>query len=170
MMDIPPSQSSALQDFLLDAQVLLTQSQECLHHLELIDNDPDACHCLHDALDTLARRASELGLIEVAHYAADLQLLLAPACHQQRLLSEALPAVEACLTLLAWQLELVDVHTGRLNLDASEQTDLLTDLASVLGQPLPQVCMACNSSGSLCAHPHSHLPGTDLSGATSRTH
>nr|WP_201170566.1 histidine kinase [Pseudomonas sp. S31] len=168
MMDSHPSNSSALQDFLLDAQVLLTQSQECLHHLELIDNDPDACHCLHNALDTLARRASDLGLVEVAHYAYGLQLLLAPACHQQRLLSEALPAVEACLTLLAWQLELVDIRTGRLNLDASEQTALLSDLANALGQPLPQVCAECKTLGSLCSHPH--LPASVLSGASNHPH
>ncbi|MBF8746330.1 MULTISPECIES: histidine kinase [Pseudomonas] len=169
-MDTPPLNSGALQEFLLDAQVLLTQSQECLHHLELIDNDPDACQCLHSALETLARRANDLRLVEVAHYAAGLQLLLAPACHQQRLLPEALPAVEACLTLLAWQLELVDVHTGRLNLDASEQTDLLTDLASVLGQPLPNACSACRTEGNLCAHPLPYPSNTSFPGAPNRPH
>ena len=66
MMDSALSFDTALQGFLLDAQVLLTQAQECLQHLELIDNDPDACHCLDNALDNLARQAAHLGLREVA--------------------------------------------------------------------------------------------------------
>jgi len=154
MMDSTVFNNSALQEFLLDAQVLLTQSQECLQHLELITNDPDACHCLNNTLDTLARRASGLNLREVAHYADALQQLLAPACRQLHLHSEALPPLEACLTLLAWQLELVDVRTGRLALDTSEQIALLTDLASALRQPLPQTCAPCHETGSSCIHPH----------------
>ncbi|MCO7563846.1 histidine kinase [Pseudomonas sp. S 311-6] len=154
MMDSAPLNSSALQDFLLDAQVLLTKSQECLQHLELIDNDPDACHCLNDALATLARRADTLGLLEVSHYTAGLQQLLAPACCQQHLPGSALAALQGCLTLLAWQLELVDVRTGRLNLDPAEQTELLGELASALGQPLPQLCGPCQESGNACIHPH----------------
>ena len=150
--------SSALQEFLLDAQVLLTQSQECLQHLELIDNDPDACHCLDNALDTLARRASGLGLLEVAHYTFALQQLLAPACQHLHLHSKALPALSACLTLLAWQLELVDKQTGRLALDASEQTALLAELATALDQPIPQTCAPCQDTRNACAHPHKAGP------------
>ncbi|MFJ4112673.1 histidine kinase [Pseudomonas sp. NPDC089758] len=148
MMGSSAFDSSALQDFLLDAQVLLTQSQECLHHLELIANDPDACHCLINTLDTLARRASGLGLLEVAHYACALQQLLAPACSQLHLHNQALPALAECLTLLAWQLELVDTHTGRLALDTSEQTALLAELANALDQPLPQTCAPCQETHS----------------------
>ncbi|MDF0732452.1 histidine kinase [Pseudomonas entomophila] len=138
-MERAPS-NSALQDFLLDAQVLLTQCQECLLHLELITNDPDACHGLNDSLGTLARRAEALALFEVAQYSADLQRLLAPACTSGRLQGDALNTVDACLTLLAWQLELVDPHTGRLNLDTTEQQLLLGELASALGRPSPQSC------------------------------
>nr|WP_236235582.1 histidine kinase [Pseudomonas faucium] len=154
MMDNIVFPNSALQEFLLDAQVLLTQTQECLQHLELIANDPDACHCLNNTLDTLARRASGLNLHEVAHYAAALQALLAPACHQLHVHNEVLPALDACLTLLAWQLELVDLRTGRLALDTSEQAALLHDLANALGQPLPQTCAPCHETGSSCLHPH----------------
>ncbi|MGE7992799.1 histidine kinase [Pseudomonas sp. NPDC089554] len=143
-MERPPLNSSALQDFLLDAQVLLTKAQECLHHLELIDNDPDACHCLNDSLEALSRRAESLGLLEVAQYASGLQQLLAPPCTHLHLQGAALPAVQACLTLLAWQLELVDPSTGRLNLDTTEQQALLDELALSLGSPLaadsPDVC------------------------------
>jgi chemotaxis protein histidine kinase CheA len=153
-MDSALSFEGALQDFLLDAQVLLSQSRECLQHLELIDNDADACGCLNTALDTLARRATRLDLLEVAHYATVLQQLLAPACQQQRLQREALPATDACLTLLAWQLELIDPRTGQLNLDTDEQITLLNELASVLEQPLPQACAACDERGSHCTHPH----------------
>ncbi|MDR2307989.1 MAG: hypothetical protein LBE53_12460 [Paucimonas sp.] len=157
-MDSAPLHNSALQDFLLDAQVLLTKSQECTQHLELISNDPDACLCLNDTLDTLARRADALGLVEVAHYTRTLQQLLAPACSQRRLQGEALSALEACLTLLAWQLELVDPRTGRLNLDNEEQHQLLSDLAGALGQPATQLCAPCEGAGTYCIHPHNSLP------------
>ncbi|MFJ4456668.1 histidine kinase [Pseudomonas sp. NPDC089392] len=162
-MDSPLWFDDALQGFLLDAQVLLTQAQECLQHLELIDNDPDACHCLDNALESLARQATGLGLLEVAHYTSALQQLLAPACHGGRLQREALPAVGACLTLLAWQLELVDTRTGRLNLDIGEQLVLLSELAKVLEQPLAQACASCDEQGSACIHPPGetaqHFPG-----------
>ncbi len=157
-MDSSVSKIDTLQDFLLDAQVLLTQSQECLQHLELIANDPDACHCLNKALETLARRANGLGLLEVAHYASVLHQLITPACQRQHLGSEALATLNACLTLLAWQLELIDVHTGRLALDTCEQVTLLGELAATLDQPLPQTCASCNDSGNTCMHPHSTAP------------
>ncbi|QHG64076.1 histidine kinase [Pseudomonas putida] len=159
-MDSSVSNIDTLQDFLLDAQVLLTQSQECLQHLELIRNDPDACQCLNNTLQTLARRASSLGLLEVAHYASVLHQLLAPACQQQCLDNAALPTLNACLTLLAWQLELVDLHTGRLALDTCEQVTLLSELATALNQPLPQTCASCNDNGNDCVHPHSTVPAS----------
>lgn len=155
IMDTALSFDDALQGYLLDAQVLLTQAQECLQHLELIDNDPDACRCLDNTLDNLARQASRLGLREVAHYTNALQQLLAPACHGGCLQREALPALGACLTLLAWQLELVDTRTGRLNLDIGEQLVLLSDLAKVVKQPFAPACASCDEHGSVCLHPHS---------------
>jgi len=136
IMDTALPFEDALQNYLLDAQVLLTQAQECLQHLELIDNDPDACRCLDNTLDNLARQATRLGLREVAHYTNALQQLLAPACHGGCLQREALPALGACLTLLAWQLELLDTRTGRLNLDIGEQLVLLSDLAKVVQKTL----------------------------------
>ncbi|MBF8756425.1 histidine kinase [Pseudomonas guariconensis] len=170
-MDSAPLNNGALQDFLLDAQVWLTKSQECLQHLELIDNDPDACQCLNETLDTLARRADALGLLEVAHYTAALQQLLASTCQQQHLGQKALATLHACMNLLAWQLELVDISTGRLNLDTAEQTLLLEELANALGQPLPELCGPCQTRGDLCTHPHlSHAPlassGTERSWRT----
>lgn len=155
IMDTALSFDDALQKYLLDAQVLLTQAQECLQHLDLIDNDPDACRCLDNALDSLARQATRLGLREVAHYTTALQQLLAPACHGGCLQREALPALGACLTMLAWQLELVDVHTGRLNLDIGEQLVLLNDLAKAVRQPVAPACASCEEQASVCLHAHS---------------
>ncbi|WP_342624837.1 histidine kinase [Pseudomonas alkylphenolica] len=143
--------SSALQDFLVDAQVLLTQAEECLQHLELIDNDPDACHCLNDTLATLVTRAHNLGLLEVASYSKQLQHLLETAHNPSRLPGSALPALEECLTLLAWQLELVDPHTGRLSLDTDEQVLLLDNLAAALSTT--SACASCHSSMTPCEHP-----------------
>ena len=63
------------------------------------------------------------------------------------------------MNLLAWQLELVDATTGRLNLDTTEQSLLLEELANALGQPRPELCDPCQSRGDLCAHPQlSHTP------------
>lgn len=147
------SNTAILQDFLLDAQVLLNESQECLQHLELISNDADACHCLSKALETLARRADASGVLEIAHYASALHRLLAPGCTSRNLPQGALPALADCLTLLAWQLELVDERTGHLNLDSSEQHLLLVTLAGVLDQPLPQACALCDEDERHCVHP-----------------
>ncbi|MNE30342.1 hypothetical protein D3C80_1238500 [compost metagenome] len=169
-MTIDSLNSSALQDFLVDAQVLLTKAEECLQHLELIDNDPDACHCLDNALDTLAQQATHLGLREVAHYTTALQQLLAPACHGGCLQREALPAVGACLTLLAWQLELVDPRTGRLNLDIGEQLVLLGELAKVVQQPLAQACTSCDEQGSVCIHPHTEMAAGTRPSRSSSAH
>jgi len=154
IMDTALPFEDALQNYLLDAQVLLTQAQECLQHLELIDNDPDACRCLDNTLDNLARQATRLGLREVAHYTNALQQLLAPACHGGCLQREALPALGACLTLLAWQLELLDTRTGRLNLDIGEQLVLLSDLAKVVQKPFAPACASCDEQGSVCLHSH----------------
>ncbi|TDF84848.1 histidine kinase [Pseudomonas sp. H9] len=147
--------SSLVQEFLVDAQVLLTQAEECLQHLELIDNDPDACHCLNDTLATLVTRAESLGLVEVASYSKQLQHLLDTAEHPSRLPGSALPALEECLTLLAWQLELVDPRTGRLGLDTDEQATLLDNLAAALNPASP--CASCSSSMMPCEHPQ-HTP------------
>ncbi|UXH42281.1 histidine kinase [Pseudomonas promysalinigenes] len=152
------SHIDTLQDFLLDAQVLLTQSQECLQHLELIANDPDACLCLNRALQTLARRAGTLGLLEVAHYASALHQLLAPACEQQCLSPLALRTLNACLTLLAWQLELIDLQTGSLSLDTCEQVALLNKLAVVLDQPFSQTCAPGTEKGPDCVHKYGTVP------------
>jgi len=146
--------SGALQEFLVDAQVLLTQAQECLQHLELIDNDPDACHCLNDTLASLVNRAQRLGLVEVASYCRQLQHLLETAQNPAQLPGTALPALTECLTLLAWQLELVDPRTGRLGLDIDEQVLLLDNLAAALNPVL--ACESCSASQAPCDHP-SHL-------------
>lgn len=154
MMDSTPLHTTAVAAFLQDAQILLARSQECLQHLELISNDPDACQSLNAALDTLARRADTLDLHEVAHYAFTLQQLLAPACAQQHLSGDSLPVLAACLTLLDWQLELLDPQTGQLDMDTEEQQLLLSELATALGQPSTQLCTDCRQTGAPCAHPH----------------
>ncbi|MNL76207.1 hypothetical protein D3C87_2021320 [compost metagenome] len=47
---------------------------------------------------------------------------------------EALGALKDCLTLIAWQLELIDQTTGQLSLDDSEQVTLIEAFAFQVGQ------------------------------------
>ena len=47
---------------------------------------------------------------------------------------QALDALHDCLTLLAWQLELIDIRTGELGLDDSEQTSLIATVTSQIPQ------------------------------------
>lgn len=49
---------------------------------------------------------------------------------------QALDALKECLTLIAWQLELVDLYTGDLRLDSTEQASLLEAfIAQIDGVP-----------------------------------
>ncbi|MFK8330119.1 histidine kinase [Pseudomonas sp. BJa5] len=155
--------SIVLQDFLANAQVLLSQAEECLQHLALIDNDPDACHCLNDTLATLVARARTLGLMEVASYSQQLQHLLETARSTKSLPGSALPALKGCLTLLAWQLELIDPHTGDLGLDTEEQVALLDNLATALNPT--STCASCTSTMTPCVHP-AHGPHSATAGST----
>lgn len=122
---------SALPDFLVDAHVLLTRAQECLSHLDLIGEDADACDCLVSTLGTLAGQAQRHVQPQIADFCQQLRDRLAPEPSRNRL-HYALPTLQACLSLLAWQLELIDPHTGQLSLDNHEQLSLLSELETRL--------------------------------------
>ena len=47
---------------------------------------------------------------------------------------QALQALEECLKLLAWQLELIDVKTGQLALDEAEQATLIATVTLQIPQ------------------------------------
>lgn len=126
---VPPP----VHEFMIDAQIMLTQSQECLHHLELIGNDRDASNSMVNALGTLAERAQARSLTNISGFCQQINFLLSLAQPHDRLHGDALQALSNCLTLLAWQLELIDHRTGQLCLDESEQLSLIDELASALG-------------------------------------
>lgn len=151
-MDGDTAPHNALPTFVRDAQRLLCTAQDCLAHLQLISNDADACRCLHTALNALVVRAALAGVDEITQHAATLQHLLTTACQQRRLNGPTLPRVEACLILLAWQLELLDPQTGRLDLDDSEQTDLLDELAATLHTQGLHTCALCREDATGCEH------------------
>ncbi|WP_259358980.1 histidine kinase [Pseudomonas fulva] len=130
--------TEALEGFREKAQKRLHRAEDCLQHLELIENDPDACRCLDAALSDLAHDAQRLGLLEVAHFTTSFQQILAPCCQGACLHLDTLRTTAACLRLLAWQLELLDTHTGRLDLDAGEQFVLLGELARAVRSSLAQ--------------------------------
>lgn len=120
---------STLPDFLVDAHVLLSRAQECLSHLDLIGHDTDACDCLLTTLALLAQRAQAHAQPQIAEFCQQLCHQLEPEQSRHRLHS-ALPTLQACLSLLAWQLELIDPRTGLLFLDNHEQLGLLSELES----------------------------------------
>ncbi|WP_085640454.1 MULTISPECIES: hypothetical protein [unclassified Pseudomonas] len=122
-------------EFLVEAETLLAKSEECLSHLQLISNDRDAIDCMLGTLLKLAHKANDLALKAISEFSLTLHRLLNQALEQVNLHAEALGALQDCFTLMAWQLELVDQHTGQLGLDESEQTSLIEAFAFQVGQP-----------------------------------
>lgn len=130
---------SALQDFLGDAHLLLSRGQECLQHFRLIGEDADASHCLILTLASLRDKARYVEQLQIADFCEALRVLLDPVEHRKRLHGAALGILEACLCLLAWQVELIDPYSGTLNLDADEQCELLDSLETTLRATLQTV-------------------------------
>lgn len=123
---------SALQDFLGDAHQLLSRGQECLQHFQLIGEDADASHCLIHTLASLRVKAQHCEQTQIASFCEQLCAVLDPATHRRQLHGPALSILEACLCLLAWQVELIDPYSGTLDLDAEEQRELLDSLDTTL--------------------------------------
>jgi chemotaxis protein histidine kinase CheA len=121
-------------EFLVEAETLLAKSEECLSHLQLISNDKDAIDCMLGTLLKLAGRAEALALEAISEFSLHIYSLLNLQHDHVDLHEQALDALRDCLTLMAWQLELVDPRTGQLTLDKSEQTDLLEAFAAQMGQ------------------------------------
>ena len=125
---------TALPEFLLEAEMLLAKSQECLNHLHLIRNDSDAIDCMKISLSNLAEKAEGLALQAISEFSRHIQYLIANAACPMQLHDQALNALHDCLTLLAWQLELIDTRTGELALDESEQTKLIATVTLQIPQ------------------------------------
>ncbi|MCI0993758.1 hypothetical protein HNO91_15290 [Pseudomonas corrugata] len=121
-------------EFLTEAETLLAKSEECLSHLQLINNDKDAIDCMLSTLLKLANKANALALETVSEFSLHIHGLLSHAQHHMELHDQALEALKDCFTLMAWQLELVDPTTGQLGLDNSEQTSLIEAFALQVGQ------------------------------------
>lgn len=125
-------------DFFDESQLLLSTCQECLAHLEMISNDKDAVECLLGTLFKLAETADNALVPRTAGFARQLRKLLTVTYPGKSLTDDALQTLEHCLTLLAWQLELIDPYTGQLLLDDAEQKELLDKLAFTCGLELPE--------------------------------
>lgn len=119
--------------FLSDTQTLMCRAEDCLSHLELISDDRDAMECLLTTLQQLAGKAQTHGVETVCDFARQLRYLLNFATAAGQLQPKALPALKHCFVLMAWQLELIDPHTGSLMLDDSEQRGLLEAFACQCG-------------------------------------
>ena len=123
-----------LPEFLVEAEMLLAKSEECLSHLQLISNDKDAIDCMMSTLLKLASKADALALVAVSEFSLHIHGLLNHAQNRVDLHDQALIALKDCFTLMAWQLELIDQSTGLLGLDDSEQTSLIEAFAFQVGQ------------------------------------
>ena len=134
MMNNANEWQTALPEFLLEAEMLLAKSQECLNHLHLIRNDSDAIDCMKTSLAKLAEKAEGLALQAISEFSRHIQYLIANAACPMELHDQALNALHDCLTLLAWQLELIDTRTGELALDESEQTKLIATVTLQIPQ------------------------------------
>ena len=134
MMNSANEWQTALPEFLLEAEMLLAKSQECLNHLHLIRNDSDAIDCMKISLSKLAEQAEGLALRAISEFSRHIQYLIANAVSPVELHDQALNALHECLTLLAWQLELIDTRTGELSLDDSEQTRLIATVTLQIPQ------------------------------------
>ena len=134
MMNSANEWQTALPEFLLEAEMLLAKSQECLNHLHLIRNDSDAIDCMKISLSKLAEKAEGLALRAISEFSRHIQYLIANAVSPVELHDQALNALHDCLTLLAWQLELIDTRTGELSLDDSEQTRLIATVTLQIPQ------------------------------------
>lgn len=134
MMNSANEWQTALPEFLLEAEMLLAKSEECLSHLHLIRNDSDAIDCMKTSLAKLAEKADGLALQAISEFSRHIQYLIANAVSPVQLHDQALDALHDCLTLLAWQLELIDMRTGELGLDDSEQTSLIATVTSQIPQ------------------------------------
>ncbi|MGU9814584.1 hypothetical protein ACU684_04200 [Pseudomonas sp. LF135] len=134
MMNNANEWQTALPEFLLEAEMLLAKSQECLNHLHLIRNDSDAIDCMKISLSNLAEKAEGLALQAISEFSRHIQYLIANAACPMQLHDQALNALHDCLTLLAWQLELIDTRTGELALDESEQTKLIATVTLQIPQ------------------------------------
>lgn len=125
-------------DFLSVTQRLVNRADECLSHLELIGDDKDAIECLLGTLQQLASKADAAAVPSIAGFARQLRCLLYFASASGRLLPKALASLSQCLSLLSWQVELVDPFTGLLPLDDSEQQELLEQFGCCCGIEQPQ--------------------------------
>lgn len=134
MMNSANEWQTALPEFLLEAETLLAKSEECLSHLHLIRNDSDAIECMTISLTRLAEKADNLALQAISEFSRHIQYLIANAVNPLQLHDQALDVLHACLTLLAWQLELIDTRTGELGLDDSEQTNLIATVTLQIPQ------------------------------------
>ena len=134
MMNSANEWQTALPEFLLEAETLLAKSEECLSHLHLIRNDSDAIECMTISLTRLAEKADNLALQAISEFSRHIQYVIANAVNPLQLHDQALDALHACLTLLAWQLELIDTRTGELGLDDSEQTNLIATVTLQIPQ------------------------------------
>ncbi|MBV2080161.1 MULTISPECIES: hypothetical protein [Pseudomonas] len=134
MMNSANEWQTALPEFLLEAEMLLAKSEECLNHLHLIRNDSDAIDCMKTSLAKLAEKADGLALQAISEFSRHIQYLIANAVSPVQLHDQALDALHDCLRLLAWQLELIDIRTGELGLDDSEQTSLIATVTSQIPQ------------------------------------
>lgn len=92
--------SQRLPELLIEAETLLAKSEECLSHLQLINNDKDAIDCMLSTLLKLSNKANALALEAVSEFSLHIHGLLSHAQNHMELHDQALDALKDCLTLI----------------------------------------------------------------------
>lgn len=123
-----------LSEFLVSAEILRAKSEDCLNHLHLIKNDEEAIQCLLGSLLKLANLSYNQAINPLGEFTQSVHEVLYQARKSIDLDQPTLQALKDCLTLIAWQLELIDPLSGELNMDGSEQHVLLETLTSSIDQ------------------------------------
>lgn len=125
--------SQLLQSFLGEGRDLLKDAEELLLRLESHPGDEDAINSLFRAMHTLKGSAGLFSLTPLVAFTHQLESLLMSVRDGERSLTPALISLMLrCLDELGSMLDLLDLESGSLDVDAVHQQQLLDELAAEL--------------------------------------
>ncbi|MET1080232.1 MAG: chemotaxis protein CheA [Pseudomonas sp.] len=123
-----------LQGFLEEARDLAKQAEEHLLQLDEQPTDEEAINGLFRAMHTLKGSAGLFSLTPLVSFTHQLEsLLMAVRDGERSLTPNLISLMLRCLDEIGSMVELIDVATGELPVDAAHQAQLLDELDALLG-------------------------------------